>query len=94
VETRTTIIVQLIQACCVLCIVQTSSKWMTLHYSAIIILTKTICAVIFMHIHITAFFATSQFPVLGIRVPVRENRKLQYGFLYSRHFLHRDKICG
>ena len=24
--------------------------------------------------------------VLGVRVPVRENRKLQYGFPYSRHF--------
>ena len=29
-----------------------------------------------------------QFPVLGgSRVHVRENRKLQYGFPYSRHFL-------
>jgi len=49
----------------------------------------TICAVIVMHRHITAFFVTSvlQFPVLSVRIPVPESRKSQYGFPYSRHIL-------
>jgi len=43
-----------------------------------IILFLTFCAVIFMHRDITAFFGTSHTPlsVLGVQVPVQENRKL------------------